>query len=99
MSDSLKQRPKKVMPISPGRPKGKPNRVTGLLKDAILKAAEQAGNDIGNDGLVSYLQHQAVENPGPFMTLLSRVLPLQMTGIDDEPIKHSIRVTIVDPKQ
>jgi hypothetical protein len=63
-----------------GRPKGTPNKTTALLKDAILRAAEQAGNKIGNDGLVSYLEVQAVENPGPFMSLLGKVLPMQITG-------------------
>jgi hypothetical protein len=64
----------------PGRPKGLPNKTTALLKDAILKAAEQAGNKVGNDGLVSYLEVQAIENPGPFLSLLGKVLPMQVTG-------------------
>lgn len=68
----------------PGRPKGVPNRTTALLKDAILKAAERAG---GKNGLVGYLQAQAEANPGPFMALLGKVLPMQMTGPDDGPIQ------------
>jgi len=63
-----------------GRPKGSRNKTTALLKDAILKAAEQAGNKIGDDGLVSYLEEQATENPGPFMSLLGKVLPMQVEG-------------------
>jgi hypothetical protein len=63
-----------------GRPKGTPNKTTALLKDAILKAAEQAGNKVGSEGLVSYLEQQAEENPAPFLTLLGKVLPLQVTG-------------------
>ena len=63
-----------------GRPKGSPNKTTALLKDAILKAAEQAGNKVGEEGLVSYLEHQATENPGPFMSLLGKVLPMQVSG-------------------
>jgi len=63
-----------------GRPKGALNKTTALLKDAILKAAERAGNKVGNDGLVSYLEVQAIENPGPFMALLGKVLPMQVTG-------------------
>lgn len=59
-----------------GRRAGTPNKTTALLKDAILKAAEQAG-----DGdLVAYLKKQAEQNPGPFMTLLGKVLPTQVTG-------------------
>lgn len=67
-----------------GRPKGSPNKTTALLKDAILRAAENAGNKIGSDGLVSYLEAQAQANPGPFMTLLGKVLPMQIAGPDDE---------------
>ena len=58
----------------PGRPKGVPNKATSLLKDAILQAAERSG---GKDGLVGYLQLQSIENPGPFMALLGKVLPIQ----------------------
>lgn len=63
-----------------GRKKGVPNKTTALLKDAILKAAEQAGNKVGNEGMVSYLALQAEENPGPFMSLLGKVLPMQVEG-------------------
>lgn len=66
-------------PRSPGRPKGSPNKTTALLKDAILQAGEQAG---GEGGLVAYLQAQAIENPGPFMALLGKVLPMQIAGED-----------------
>lgn len=65
-----------------GRAKGTPNKTTALLKDAILKAAENAGNKIGDNGLVSYLEEQASVNPGPFMSLLGKVLPMQVTGED-----------------
>ena len=65
----------------PGRPMGLPNKTTALLKDAILRAAEGAG---GKDGLVGYLQTQAIENPGPFMALLGKVLPMQLSDGDGE---------------
>ena len=77
--------PVKAGKPGPGRKKGIPNRTTTLLKDAILMAAELAGNeykkaDKGQGGLVGYLQVQALENPGPFMSLVSKVLPMQVTG-------------------
>jgi hypothetical protein len=68
----------------PGRPKGSLNKTTALLKDAILMAATQAG---GKDELVGYLKRQAIENPGPFMGLLGKVLPMQVTGEDGGPIQ------------
>ena len=61
-----------------------PNKATALLKDAILRAAEEAG---GPEGLVGYLQQQAIDNPGPFMALLGKVLPLQLTGENGGPIQ------------
>ena len=60
-----------------GRVKGTPNKTTALLKDAILKAAEAAG---GAQGVVGYLTLQAHENPGPFMALLGKVMPMQVEG-------------------
>ncbi len=66
----------------PGRPKGLPNKTTALLKDAILKAATEAGNG----DMAAYLAQQAVDNPGPFMALLGKVLPMQHTGEDGAPI-------------
>lgn len=84
------------LPAGPGRPKGSVNKTTALLKDAILKAAEAAG---GPGGLVGYLERQAALNPGPFMSLLGKVLPLQIAGDPDAPIKSSIEIRIVDPKR
>lgn len=81
----------------PGRPKGSVNKTTALLKDAILKAGEAAGNKVGEEGLVSYLTHQAKENPGPFMSLLGKVLPMQVTGEDGGPIKTVTTVEITSP--
>lgn len=58
-----------------GRPKGSLNKTTALLKDAILQAAQAAG---GEQGMVGYLTIQADKNPGPFMSLLGKVLPMQI---------------------
>jgi hypothetical protein len=80
-----------------GRPKGALNKTTSLLKDAILKAAEQAGNKVGDDGMVSYLEFQATENPGPFMSLLGKVLPMQVTGAGYGPILSVTRIELVSP--
>jgi len=74
----------------PGRPKGSRNKTTTVLKDALLIAAEKAG---GKAGVVGYLTEQAKENPAAFMTLLGKVIPLQVTGKDDGPIEvaHTYR--------
>jgi hypothetical protein len=78
-----------------GRARGTPNKTTALLKDAILRAAEAAG---GPDGLVGYLQAQATANPGPFMALLGKVLPMQIGGDPDNPVVVSITRRIVNAK-
>ena len=89
MDETLKQRDKKAMPVSPGRPKGVPNKTTAILKDAILQAATDAGEE---GGLVGYLQKQAIASPGPFLALLGKVLPLQVVGDSENPLR--IHVTI-----
>jgi hypothetical protein len=68
----------------PGRPKGSVNKVTGLLREAILAAAEQAG---GEGGTVAYLRRQADEHPAAFMSLLARVLPTQLVDEKDEELQ------------
>jgi hypothetical protein len=80
-----------------GRAKGTPNKTTKLLKDAILKAADKAG---GKQGLIGYLELQAKINPGPFMSLLGKVLPMQVTGEDGDAIKVVSRIerVVVKPE-
>lgn len=62
-----------------GRPAGVPNKNTTALKDMILGALDKAGG-------IDYLYSQAQANPGPFMTLIGKVLPLQVTGANDGPV-------------
>lgn len=55
----------------PGRPKGTPNAINSDVRAMILEALSGAGG-------ARYLQRQAIENPGPFMSLLGRILPRDM---------------------
>ncbi len=57
----------------PGRPKGVPNKNTAALKDMILTA-------LGNAGGIDYLQEQAASNPTAFLTLVGKVLPLDVNN-------------------
>jgi hypothetical protein len=75
-----------------GRQKGTPNKRTALLKDAILEAAELAGD---KDGLVGYLKTQASANPGPFMALLGKVLPMQITGDAENPLVTITKIELI----
>jgi len=62
-----------------GRPKGVPNRISVSIKEMIEKALDKAGG-------VEYLQEQATKNPAAFLTLVGKVVPLQIQGDADKPI-------------
>ena len=53
---------------SPTSRKGVPNKVTKELKDMILGALEDAGGQ-------EYLRQRALDTPGPFLALISKILP------------------------
>ena len=59
-------------------------KASGILKEAILKAAIKAGNQLGEDGLVSYLEAQALKNASSFLTLLGKVLPAELNSEGQE---------------
>jgi hypothetical protein len=80
-------------PPNSGRKPGQPNKTTRILKEAILLAAEQVGQDKrGKDGLVGYLKRIALTYPEEFCTLLAKVLPLQITGPNDGPLKSILTI-------
>ena len=56
-----------------GRPKGAVNKQTKALKDMILQALDGAGG-------IKYLQTQAATNPTAFLTLVGKVLPLDVNN-------------------
>lgn len=65
-----------------GRVKGSQNKVTREVKTMVLQALDQAGG-------VAYLKRCA-ENPklaGAFLTLLGKVIPLQVTGPGGGPLQ------------
>ncbi|WP_336276971.1 hypothetical protein [Bartonella sp. CB178] len=78
-----------------GRSKGALNKSTKRFNEALLTAAEQAGSQYGDDGLVSYLQYHALNNPVPFFSLLAKVLPLQVTAEAGGNVKTISRIEIV----
>jgi hypothetical protein len=57
-----------------GRPKGRTNYVTALMKASILEAAGSSKR-AGRNGLVAYLRHCADEFPTHYMRLLARLIP------------------------
>ena len=62
----------------PGRPKGSQNKMTMALKDMILKSLAMVGGE-------QYLAERAGDNPAAYLSLVGRVLPLQVKASDQEP--------------
>jgi hypothetical protein len=76
----VKQRKKKVMPISPGRPKGVPNKTTQSCKDAIAAAAESLG---GAERLTAWAMEDPANERVFWGTIYPKLLPLQVAGAGD----------------
>lgn len=68
-----------------GRVKGVPNKNTAAIKDMILQALTKAGG-------VDYLVGQAALTPAAFLSLVGKVLPLQIAGEMD----HNVKVSIIE---
>lgn len=62
-----------------GRKPGSKNKITKALKDMILGALDDAGGQ-------AYIAGQADVNPAAFLTLLGKILPLQVTGEGGGPV-------------
>jgi hypothetical protein len=63
-----------------GRTKGTPNKVNAAVKEAIIGAFNKVGGE-------SYLVKVAESDPRTFCALLGKVMPTQLTGAGDEPIR------------
>lgn len=85
-NNKLKQSRKGKTNNPNGRPKGVPNKDTALIRDMIAQALTQVGG-------VEYLASVAISHPGPFLALVGKVMPVQVTGADGGAVQHSIRVT------
>jgi hypothetical protein len=72
-----------------GRPKNAKNKLTREVKQMILDALAAAGG-------VKYLTKQATANPKAFLTLVGKVLPLQVTGEGGGPIQIVMSNTDAD---
>lgn len=66
----------------PGRPKGSVNKTTAAIKEMVVQALDDAGG-------IEYLVAQARDNPTAFLTLVGKVLPLQVAGSMDHNVKVS----------
>ena len=62
-----------------GRQKGTPNKVNSDLKEMILGALSDVGGR-------HYLAARASDTPAAFLTLIGKVLPMQITGDGGGPV-------------
>jgi hypothetical protein len=76
----------KFGPGNPGKPKGAVNKTNKQIKEMILEALEGAGG-------VEYLQDRAKDprTAAAFLGLVGKVLPMQVTGENDGPLKVVIQ--------
>jgi len=63
-----------------GRQKGSTNKLTADVKEMVLGALDKAGG-------LDYLYTQSQANPTAFMTLIGKVLPLQIGNVPGEEFK------------
>jgi hypothetical protein len=78
---------------NPGKPKGAINKTTGEVKAMVLAALERAGG-------VEYLEARANDprTAVAFLTLVGKVLPMQVTGPDGGDMKLNVTVKYVKPR-
>jgi len=69
----------------PGRPKGSGDKISRGVKEMVIAALNGVGGQ-------AYLEEQAVENPKAFLTLIGKVIPLQVAGALD----HTLNVTKIE---
>ena len=68
-----------------GRPKGALDKGNALIREMVAQALNQAGG-------VDYLARVAESHPGPFLGLVGKVLPIQVTGEDGGAVQHSLQI-------
>lgn len=71
-----------------GRPKGIPNKITKTIREAILQSTQPG--ECHPEGLVGWLRERAqggIEDRKIFGAMVSRALPIEVTGTDGGPIK------------
>jgi hypothetical protein len=71
-----------------GRPKGSLDKGNALIREMIVQALDGVGG-------VKYLQETARSHPAAFLSLVGKVMPVQVTGEDGSPIKHTLTVEFI----
>ena len=71
-----------------GRPPGAQNKITKALKEMILEALDNAGG-------TAYLAEQAEKNPSAFLTLVGKILPMEVKAEHSGGTDNSLTVNFV----
>ena len=74
-----------------GRAKGSGNKDTKDLRAMILEALKRLGDD-------KWIEEQAKADPKTFISLLAKVLPMQVTGEGGGPIEGKWTIEVVKPE-
>ena len=74
-------------PKTGGRKAGTPNKIPSTVKAAIEQALIEMDP-------VAYLKTIAVSHPAAFASLLGRIIPIQVTGANGNPIDHSVTLQV-----
>jgi hypothetical protein len=70
-----------------GRPKGSLDKGNALIRELIVEALDNLGG-------TAYLEETARSHPAAFLSLLGKVMPVQVTGADGGSIKTENHWTI-----
>jgi hypothetical protein len=81
-------------PGNPGKPKGALSKTTKTAKEAIALAAEGLG---GVDRLVAWAQEDPLNERAFWASIYPKLIPVQIAGDEDNPLRHSIRIEFVKP--
>lgn len=73
-----------------GRPKGSLDKGNAMIREMIVDALDGVGG-------VEYLQKTALSHPAAFLSLIGKVMPIQIAGDPENPLKMVHRVELVAP--
>lgn len=75
-----------------GRPKGSLSKVTQSAKEAIAMAADKLG---GAERMVEWAKEDPANERVFWGTIYPKLLPVQVAGDPDNPIKHDMSISVV----
>lgn len=71
-----------------GRPKGSVDKGNAMIREMIVEALDRVGG-------VDYLIRQAEEQPKAFLSLIGKVMPVQLEGAGGGAIQQVVKVELV----